>query len=128
MKVLVVDDSRDAAMSLSMLMRVVGHEVQTAYDGEEALDTADRFLPDVILLDLGMPKMDGLQACRHIRERSWGTEVVVIAVTGYGQLADQRRSHDAGFDVHLVKPVDPDLLLALLAEVAQRRRSQAHAT
>jgi DNA-binding response OmpR family regulator len=72
--------------------------------------------------------MDGFQACRHIRERSWGTEAAVIAVTGFGQVADHRRSHDAGFDLHLVKPVEPDLLLALLAGVAQRRGGQAHAT
>jgi len=117
MKVLVVDDNRDAAMSLSMLVELLGYETQTAYDGQEALDVAEQFTPDVVLLDLGMPRMDGFEACRRMRERPWGSRVAVIAVTGWGQAEDQRRTEAAGFDRHLLKPVAADLMVEMLAKL-----------
>ena len=120
MKVLVVDDNRDAAQTLSMLIDLLGYESRAAYDGQEALDVADSFLPDVVLLDLGMPRMDGLEACRQMRQRPWGTRAAIIAVTGWGQADDHRKTRDAGFNEHLVKPVAPDFLTQLLAELSGR--------
>jgi CheY-like chemotaxis protein len=120
MKVLVVDDNRDAALTLSTFMSVLGHQSRTAYDGREALDIADEFVPDVVLLDLGLPVMDGLEACRQIRQRPWGARVTVIAITGSGGTDDRRKTQAAGFNDHLVKPVAPALLLHMLAEVERR--------
>ncbi len=114
MKVLVVDDNRDAASTLSMLVEMVGHEVRTAFDGIEALVEAARFLPDVVLLDLGMPRMDGFEACRQMRAQPWGVKMAVIAVTGWGNEADRLRTKQVGFDHHLVKPVEPDVILSTL--------------
>ena len=119
-RVLVADDLRDSADTLAMLLRLHGHEVQIAYDGEEAIARAREFLPEVILLDLGMPRMGGDLACRVIREQPWGREMHVIALTGWGQESDRRRTEEAGFDEHLVKPVDPALLLDLLATPSPR--------
>jgi CheY-like chemotaxis protein len=116
-RVLVVDDNEDAAASLSLLLEVMGHEIYTAYDGLEALTTAAMFRPDVILLDLGMPKLNGYEAARQMREQPWGKQVTLIAITGWGQERDQRRTQEAGFDHHLVKPVDPALLESLLASL-----------
>ena len=110
LRILVVDDNRDAAESLSMLLELKGHEVRRAYDGENALQLAEEFRPQMVLLDLGMPKMNGYEACRRIREHAWGTQMTLIAVTGWGQEEDRRKSTDAGFDGHLVKPVDPETL------------------
>lgn len=110
LKILVVDDNHDAAESLSMLLELKGHELRSAYDRETALQLAEDFLPQMVLLDLGMPKMNGFEACRRIRDQSWGTQMTLIAVTGSGQEDDRRKSTDAGFDGHLVKPVDPDTL------------------
>jgi CheY-like chemotaxis protein len=104
MKVLIVDDNRDAAMSLSMLTSLWGHDSRIAYDGQEALELADDFVPDVVLLDLAMPRMDGFEACRQIRERVWGDRVAVIAITGFGGAEDHRKTDAASFDRHLVKP------------------------
>jgi CheY-like chemotaxis protein len=119
MKVLVVDDNRDAALSLSMLVSLLGYESRTAYDGEQALEIADHFVPDVVLLDLGMPKMDGFEACRRIRTRDWGARAAVIAITGWGQSEDQRKTRDAGFDRHLLKPVAADAIVELLGLLAR---------
>jgi PAS domain S-box-containing protein len=119
-RVLVADDLRDSADTLAMLLRLHGHEVQTAYDGEEAVARAREFRPEVILLDLGMPRMGGDLACRVIREQPWGREMHVIALTGWGQESDRRRTEEAGFDEHLVKPVDPALLIDLLATLSPR--------
>ena len=110
LKILVVDDNRDAAESLSMLLELKGHVVRSAYDGEHALQVAEDFRPDIVLLDLGMPKMNGYEACRRIREHAWGAQMTLIAVTGWGQEDDRRKSSDAGFDGHLVKPVEPATL------------------
>lgn len=120
MKVLVVDDNRDAANSLSMLVELHGHQVRTAYDGEEALALAGAFHPDLVLLDLGMPVMDGYQVCRQIRERPWGLRVVVVAITGWGREEDRLNTRRAGFDQHMVKPVAPAAIRALLTGLAGR--------
>ena len=123
-RMLVVDDLKDSADSLAILLRMLGHEVQTAYDGEEAIATAERFRPDVVLLDIGMPRLNGLDACRHIRERPWGQAVFMVALTGWGQDEDRRRTAQAGFDAHLVKPADPETLLKLLASPPGKMESQ----
>ncbi|MFL5331533.1 MAG: PAS domain S-box protein [Gemmataceae bacterium] len=120
-KVLVVDDNRDIADSLAMLLNVMGNEVRTAYDGEEAVLAAEQFLPDLILLDIGMPKVNGFDACRRIREQPWSKSMVIIAQTGWGQDEDKRRSEGAGFDYHLTKPVNPTALLHLLSEIQAQR-------
>lgn len=116
-RILVVDDNEDAAVSTAMLLEAMGNEVLTAYDGEEALGVASDFRPQVILLDLGMPKLNGYEAARRLRQESWGKEMILIALTGWGQDQDRQRTRDAGFDHHLVKPVDPTALRNLLAEL-----------
>jgi PAS domain S-box-containing protein len=113
-RILVVDDNRDSAESLALLLTLSGHQTQTAHDGLEAVEAAGQFRPDVVLLDIGLPKLNGYDACRRIREQAWGLSMVLVALTGWGQDADRRRSHEAGFDAHLVKPVDLDALRRLL--------------
>jgi CheY-like chemotaxis protein len=113
-RVLIVDDNRDSAMSLSVLLQMLGHDTYTAYDGLSALEAADQFRPDVMLLDIGLPKMDGLQVARLISARPWGRRVKLVAMTGWGQDSDRRRSREAGFDHHLVKPLDMQELILLL--------------
>jgi len=115
LRVLVVDDNRDAADSLAMLLQMVGNEVRTAHDGEEAIRAAAEFQPDVVLCDIGLPRVSGHDAARAIRREAWGQAMVLIAVTGWGQDADRKKSAEAGFDRHLVKPVDPKALMELLA-------------
>ena len=115
LKVLVVDDNKDAASSLAMMLKIMGNEVRTAHDGLEGVETAAAFRPDMILMDIGMPKLNGYDACRRIREQPWAKNVVLVALTGWGQEEDRRRSSEAGFNVHLVKPVDLDALRKLLA-------------
>jgi two-component system CheB/CheR fusion protein len=115
--ILIVDDNKDGADSLSMMLKIMGNETHTAYDGQEGVEAAERYRPDVILFDIGLPKLNGYEACRRIREQPWGKSMVLIAVTGWGQDEDRRRSHDAGFDHHMVKPVDPTSLMKLLAEL-----------
>ncbi|MBC7480913.1 MAG: response regulator [Rhizobacter sp.] len=116
-RILVVDDNQDAAISLAELLKIMGNETATAYDGLEALEVAAAFRPDVALLDIGMPKLNGYEVCRRIRQQSWGKSIVLFALTGWGQEDDQQRSLAAGFDAHLVKPVLFDDLEALLAGV-----------
>ena len=98
-----------------MLLQIMGNDVQTAYDGETAVTLAETFRPDVIVLDIGLPRMNGYDAAQWIRRQPWGRSIVLIAATGWGQDADRERSRIAGFDRHLVKPVDPAELLRLLA-------------
>lgn len=119
LRILVVDDNRDGADSLAKLLDVMGHMTETAYDGEQGIGAAERLRPDVVLLDLGLPKIGGYEACRRIREQSWAKGVVLIAITGWGQDADRLRSQEAGFAAHLVKPVDPEALSATLAKVSK---------
>jgi PAS domain S-box-containing protein len=114
-RILVVDDNRDNADSLAELLRMLENEVETAYDGEEALTAAERFRPEVILLDLGMPKLDGIAVCRRLRRLPWGKDVLVIAQSGWGTASDRQLTQQAGFDAHLVKPIDHDALYELLA-------------
>jgi PAS domain S-box-containing protein len=119
-RILVVDDNRDGADSLAMLLGLMNNEVQTASDGVEALEAAERFLPEVILMDVGMPRLNGLDATRRIREQPWGQDVKIIALTGWGQEGDKDRSREAGCDGHLVKPVSLPDLEELLAAPADR--------
>ncbi len=121
LRILVVDDNRDAADTLSLMLRLGGNETHAAYDGQEAVDAALRLRPDVVLLDIGLPKLNGYEACRRIRESADGAPACLIAVTGWGQDEDRRRSQDAGFDRHLVKPIDPVALMKLLAELDAQR-------
>jgi signal transduction histidine kinase len=113
-RILVVDDNLDSAATLAMLLGFSGHELATAHDGLEAVEKAEHFLPEIVLLDIGLPKLNGLDAGRRIREQPWGKKMVLIALTGWGQEEDRRRSQDAGFDAHLVKPVDFTVLNSLL--------------
>jgi PAS domain S-box-containing protein len=116
LRILVVDDNLDAVTSLAMLLSTMGNTVRTAHDGEEAVRAASDFRPHVALLDIGMPKMNGYEAASAIRQQPWGHEVVLVAVTGWGQDEDKRRSKEAGFDHHMVKPVDPYAVMKQLAD------------
>ena len=117
LRILIVDDNRDGADSLAVILRIKGNDVRTVYDGQTGVDEAAEFRPDVIVFDIGLPKLNGYEACRRIRAQSWGSSTMLIAVTGWGQDEDRRRSRDAGFDHHLVKPVDVQSLLKVLAGV-----------
>jgi PAS domain S-box-containing protein len=120
-RILVVDDSRDAAESLAMLLELTGNETHTAHDGLEAVETAARVRPDLVLLDIGLPKINGYEAARRIREQPWGKSLVLVALTGWGQDEDRQKSREAGFDGHMVKPVDTAALTKLLAELPSAR-------
>jgi CheY-like chemotaxis protein len=117
-RILVVDDNEDAVMSLGVLLRMSGNEVETAKDGVEAVERAAAFQPDVILLDIGLPRMNGYDACRAIRQQPQGGDILIVALTGWGQDEDRHKSGEAGFNNHLVKPVDLAALMALLAPKA----------
>jgi CheY-like chemotaxis protein len=117
-RVLVVDDNADAADGLAMVLRMRGIETRTAYDGMEATVVARQMQPDAVLLDLGMPQLDGLGLARWIRQQSWERRPWLVAITGWGQAADRARSTEAGIDLHLTKPVDADALLGELARLA----------
>ena len=118
-RLLVVDDNHDAAISLSVLLRLQGHEVRVAHDGPSALEIATTFRPDIIFLDIGMPGMDGYQVARRLRQQPGLEKVVLAALTGWGQQEDRRRSAEAGFDHHLVKPPEPEVVQRLLADLGQ---------
>jgi PAS domain S-box-containing protein len=113
-RILVVDDNRDSASSLAMVLDALKYETRVAFDGMEAIETASEFRPHIVLLDIGMPRLNGYDACRRMRKKAWGRNMVIVALTGWGRLPDQDRSKAAGFDFHLVKPVDPALLSRLL--------------
>jgi PAS domain S-box-containing protein len=116
-RILIVDDNRDSADSLAMLLEITGNKTYLAHDGEEALKAIEQHRPEVVLLDIGLPKLNGLEVCRRVREQPWGKNIMIIALTGWGQDDDRRRSEEAGFNGHLVKPVDYDKLLDLLASI-----------
>jgi PAS domain S-box-containing protein len=120
-RILVVDDNEDSATSLAMLLQLTGNETFTAYEGHSAFEAAERHRPEVVLLDIGLPGLNGYEVCRLIRDQTWGKPMVVIALTGWGQDEDRRKSSAAGFDGHLVKPVNYAALMALLgsSEVAR---------
>ena len=117
LRLLVVDDNRDSVDSLSTLLRLMGNDVHMAFDGVEAVHAVQSLRPDVVLLDVGLPLQNGFEAARMIRSEPWGRDVVLIALTGWGQEQDRRRSREAGFDHHLVKPVDPRVLMNLVTEL-----------
>ena len=113
-RVLIVDDSEDGAESLAMLLQFGGHETYKAHDGFAAIEAARRLRPDVVLLDIGLPGLNGYEVCSRIRQEPWGKRATLVALTGWGQDEDRDRSREAGFDAHMVKPVDFDALLKLL--------------
>ncbi len=117
LRVLIVDDNRDSVTTLSMLLNLLGHKIHTAYDGEQALSAAREFRPDVILLDIGLPKLNGYDVCRKIREQPYGDRVVIIAQTGWGQPESRQKTSEAGFDHHMVKPLDTNALQKLLSDL-----------
>jgi signal transduction histidine kinase/CheY-like chemotaxis protein len=126
-RILVVDDNTDAAESLASILRILGHDVRTAHDGEAGVAAAAEFRPELVLMDLGMPRLNGYEAARRIRAEPWGHEPCLVALTGWGADRDRGRTHDAGFDGHLVKPVELDVLMKMLAEMPDRLASpQAH--
>ena len=114
-RVLIVDDSEDGAEALAMLLELAGHETHKAYDGFEAIEAARRLSPDAVLLDIGLPGLNGYEVCRRIRSEPWGRDLILVALTGWSQEEDRQQSREAGFHSHLVKPVDPDALLEFLA-------------
>jgi CheY-like chemotaxis protein len=120
-RVLIVDDNHDSADSLAMLMQITGNKTYMAHDGLKAVEAIEKYRPEVVLLDIGLPGLDGHEVCRRVREQPWGKDIVVIALTGWGQEDDRRKSEEAGFDGHLVKPVDYDQLLELLASLTNER-------
>jgi CheY-like chemotaxis protein len=122
LRVLVVDDNLDMAESSSILMQALGHDVRTAHDGPTALDVALDYRPHVVLLDIGLPGLSGLEVAKRIRQQPTLQNVVLVAMTGYGQVTDRQRSHQAGFDHHLVKPADLGKLQQILARVSENPR------
>jgi PAS domain S-box-containing protein len=122
-RILVVDDYGESAETLAELLRLDGNEVEIAHDGYEAVEAAANFRPAVVLLDVAMPKLNGYDAARRIREQPWGKKIVLIAVTGWGQARDRQRSREAGFDEHLTKPVDYPVLVRMLAELSPGERA-----
>jgi CheY-like chemotaxis protein len=125
--VLIADDNEDCAESLAMLLRLKGYEVRTASDGPQAIQVAAQFLPEAVLLDIGMPTMNGYDVARVIREEPWGKHLLLIAQTGWGQARDRQRSQEAGFDAHLTKPVDCASLMELLSGSAPEKTGRAAA-
>lgn len=120
-RILIVDDNFDAAESLALLFEIMNSTTCLAHDGMEALAAIEKYTPEVVLLDIGLPKLDGYEVCRRVRSQPWGKDIIMIALTGWGQEQDRRMSDDAGFDGHLVKPVDYDNLLELLTWLENRR-------
>lgn len=119
-RILVVDDNMDSATSLAEVLKMTGNDTFVAHDGEEAVEAAEKQRPDVILLDIGLPRLNGFDACRRIRANPWAEKTLIIALTGWGQEEDRRKSAEAGFDGHLVKPVDMTELMKLLAGLPLR--------
>jgi CheY-like chemotaxis protein len=109
-RILVVDDNVDSALTLATLLELSGNQVDIAHDGLQAVEAANRLRPDVVLLDLGMPKLNGYETCRRIRQEEWSARTVMIALTGWGQEDDRRKTGEAGFDAHIVKPVNLPVL------------------
>jgi CheY-like chemotaxis protein len=119
--VLVVDDNHDAADSMSMLVEFAGGKTRAVYSGPDALGSIDAFKPDVILLDIGMPGMDGYETCRRIRAK-YADSIAVVAVSGWGQQSDKDFAARVGFDAHLTKPADPEALAATIAKLGSRQK------
>jgi len=123
-RILVVDDNPVSADSLATLLKLIGNETHTAYDGLEAVEAAATLRPDVIVLDIGLPKLNGYEVCRRIREEPWGKSMVLVAVTGWGQDEARQKSRDAGFNGHTVKPIDLAELVKLLASLSSEQGGQ----
>jgi PAS domain S-box-containing protein len=115
-RILIVDDNVDAANSLAMLLKITGNETRTAFDGVSAIKVAESFRPDIILLDIGLPKINGYEVCRRIRGEPWGKDLMLVAMTGWGQEEDRRKTSEVGFDHHMVKPVAYAALVQLLGQ------------
>lgn len=120
LRILIVDDNKDSAMTLEMMLSLMRQETRQAHDGVQALRVAEEYRPHLIIMDIGMPNMNGYDACRTIRCQEWGRDITIVALTGWGQEDDRRRSQEAGFDTHLVKPVEPAALNRLVQELAAR--------
>lgn len=120
-RVLVVDDNIDSAQSMSLLLELEGHEVTCAHDGHSALDAASAFDPEVVLLDLGLPEINGYEVARRLRAEPRHAGVLLIAISGYGRDQDRAASQEAGFDFHLTKPADPDMVMQLMQQHGPKR-------
>lgn len=128
---MIADDNNDSATSLSILLNDAGYDVRTAGDGVQALETAEQFRPDIALLDIGMPKLNGYDVARQLRDQPWGRQMLLIAITGWGGADHRQQTTKAGFDHHLTKPVDPMALtrsLATLVAANERRVSGSSAS
>jgi len=125
MRIMVVDDNRDSADSATDILRLLGHRVECCYDGKSALEMTPRFRPDVVLLDIAMPILDGYETQKLLRRQAGMDQVFVIAMTGYGNEDDRRRTQAAGFDAHLIKPVELDSLVGLLNQARERNAAAA---
>ena len=119
MRILVTDDNRDNADSCSMLLKMEGHEVRTAYSGPEALAIAAKFKPQIMLLDIVMPEMTGYEVASTVRAADWGKDILLVAITGYSQVEDKRKAVASGFDHHLAKPVEQEALRELIAKCGE---------
>jgi CheY-like chemotaxis protein len=119
-RILVVDDNADSALSMAMMLSMMGHETRTAHDGEAAVSVAEEFRPHVILLDIGLPKLNGYEVAQQIRQHEWGVSMFLVAVTGWGQDEDRRKAREVGFDSHFTKPLSPAVLEELLVAIAHR--------
>ena len=124
-RVLIVDDNIDAAEIMAVLLESLGHKVQTAHDGITGFEAARTFRPDVVLLDVGLPHMNGYEVARCLRRQPETAKVFLVALTGYGQEEDRRRSKEAGFDVHVLKPLGMDVLKSILAQSESAARFEA---
>jgi CheY-like chemotaxis protein len=122
LRVLVVDDNVDTVTTLALLVQESGHEVRTAYDGSAVLETALDYRPNLVLLDIGLPGFNGFEVARQLRQQPTLKNIVLVAMTGYGQDSDRKRSQEAGFDFHLVKPGDFGKVLEILATVSESPR------
>ena len=122
-RILIVDDNRDAADTMGMLLELGGHEVIVAHSGNQALELGRQRRPDVVILDIGMPDINGYEVARTARSEDWGRSALLIALTGWGQAEDKERARMAGFDRHLTKPVDPDLVEEILQGYLIGKRS-----
>ncbi len=120
-KVLVVDDNVDGAVTLSVILKHMGNSVRITHDGRSALAVGAEFVPDLILMDIGMPGMDGYETCERMRQEPWSANVKIVALTGWGQEEDKRKAKRAGFDLHLVKPVERKTLVEVIDQVCEGR-------
>jgi PAS domain S-box-containing protein len=126
-RVLLVDDNHDVAKAMARWIRLLGHDIRVAFDGPEAMLIAGEFNPDIVLMDIGLPKLNGYDVAREMRSKPWGRTMTLVAVTGWGRDADRRQSQEAGFDQHLTKPVEPGVLEALLDNCSKRAAAEAEA-